>query len=87
MASDYNKTVTSRNSVNPANFSFNTGNIIGYPNKISSGSRSGSGGSTTNITLNLDELLTDNLEEGVTSEKIADPKQYNTDEKKVSLKV
>ena len=82
MASDYNKTVTSRNSVNPANFSFNTGNIIGYPNKISSGSRSSSGGSTTNITLNLDELLTDNLEEGVTSEKIVDPKQYNTDEKK-----
>ena len=81
MASDYNKTVTSRNSVNPANFSFNTGNIIGYPNKISSGSRSSSGGTTTNLTLNLDELLTDNLEEGVTSEKIADPKQYNTDDK------
>ena len=82
MASDYNKSVTSRNSVNPANFSFNTGNIIGYPNKISSGSRSSSGGTTTNLTLNLDELLTDNLEEGVTSEKIADPKQYNTDDKK-----
>ena len=76
MASDYNKTVTSRNSVNPANFSFNTGNIIGYPNKISSGSRSSSGGTTTNLTLNLDELLTDNLEEGVTSEKIENPKAY-----------
>ena len=82
MASEYNKSVTSRNSVDIANINLSTGNIGAYNKRVSYGTSSQTSGTTSNITMNLDNFLTDNLDEGVTNEKIADPKQYNTDDKK-----
>lgn len=77
--SSYNKTVSSTNSVNLTNISFNTPSIAGYNKTVGSNSGSGSsGGRTASITVNLDALLTDNLDETVTSEKIENPKNLES---------
>lgn len=69
MASEYNKSVTSRNSVDISNINLSTGNIGAYNKRVSYGTSSQTSGTTSNITMNLDNFLTDNLDEGVTNEK------------------
>lgn len=75
---EYRKSVTSTNSINLSNINFSTNNIANYNKKVNN-SPLGSGRASVSVTLNLDALLTDNLDETVTNEKIANSKAYETE--------
>ena len=78
---EYRKTVKSTTGTNLGSISFNTGNIVGYNKTVSSSSSSRGNGSSasTATTMDLTYLLTDNIDETVTSERIADSRKYNTE--------
>ncbi len=83
---NYGKTVSSKNNINLSNIEIGNTSIANYDHsKINRTSNNDSSLTTTTTTLDLNALLTDSIDETVTSTKIADSHVIETPKEEKSL--